>query len=127
MFITYENEESMPPPLFKKQCKRCQKNYLTYEADKEFCNSLCESKHKYEEIFPRNIPLQATKNCAFCNQETLSKFCNLHCKKNYQKQQRTKNSAEVFLRDKDKNKKLLPYHVLNEMAERKRLYQDSWY
>src|SRR3954462_1008624 len=108
----------MPPQTLKNSCDYCGKSYLTYEADKIFCNSTCEGKFKYNKHF-RLIdrrPITET-NCEQCG-ELLSirgvrewKFCNELCRKQNKKDERAKKSMESPTKTK-KPVKRLPYEVL---------------
>lgn len=118
----------MPHPVTKKNCKKCNTVFLTRDKDLEYCNSDCQHRQAYEEHFNvKKFSSRKTQPCWNCGDESTSKFCNNHCLLAYDKKQTLKNNKKVFLADKRKNCKLLPYDVLNKIEEKKRVFDDSWW
>lgn len=118
----------MPPPVLKKHCKRCEKTYLTYEFDKDFCTDVCKHKHAYAEHF--NIKDELTYsigNCLYCGEESRKKYCNLHCEKAHQKEKRVENSITRIKNNDKPRKNGLSYEELNRRAEWKRVFDDGDY
>lgn len=118
----------MARQLHKKYCQRCNRSYLTYEENLLFCNSDCEHKYTYEKIRGFDPNLTKKQNiCACCGDECTAKFCNTLCRNTFLRKKTTKNSQETFKADKKKNCHKLPYDVLNKIAEKKRIFEDSWW
>ena len=119
----------MPIPVLKKNCLRCDNVFLTYENDKEFCTMDCENKHKYKRHFDlKDCAMEReSKTCAFCHENSgMHKFCNKQCTNAYYNAQRTLvRSKENFLKEKKKPLHRIPYEVLNQMEEKRRLRRDD--
>lgn len=117
-------------PTIKKECKRCQKPFLTKNKELEFCNTECESKYKYAQHFKITEKAKfPTGNCKQCGETTFqhNHYCNEHCKKLFAKNKRIAKNKEIFVKDKKSNLKRLPYDVLNQIEEKKRIFDDSWW
>lgn len=127
----------MAPQLFKKYCAFCNKSFLTYENDKIYCNDKCINKQKYRDLAYKNdwkIKYCQVKEsrCEACS-EIISvndgrgrsrKWCNDACRKLAAKRKRM---AVSNVTDKKKSGHPLPYEVLNEIEEKKRVFVDSKY
>lgn len=117
-------------PTVKKQCERCNKPFLTKELDKKYCTDVCEKKHQYFLITGRKDKIkQCYRNCKQCGEISPhnSHFCNENCRRLFKKNKRISKNKELFVEDKKKNIKKLPYDVLNKIEEKKRIFDDSWW
>lgn len=118
----------MAPQKLKKNCEYCNKAFFTFDTEMKFCNTDHKGKYEYNEKF--NIIQKYYSNTHPCKQcgelSTAKNFCNKHCERNYGKDQTTKRSKQTFLREKS-TRKLLPYDVLNKMAEKKRVFEERWW
>jgi hypothetical protein len=116
--------------VLKKNCKRCNKSFLTREEDMIYCNTDCEMKNKYYAHLNKKDPIKKVQNlCAYCGDICTyqGKFCNKFCSKNFEIEKKTQRSKEDFLNEKKKPTHRLPYEVLNKMEEKKRVFEDSWW
>ena len=115
---------------FSKICERCEKRYLTFESDKNFCTDTCKFKKLYcQKRKVKDISLaKADKQCKNCGEPTKNKFCNTQCCDLYLRNQKAQERLKKSFIDLDKPKKKgLSYDELNRRAEWKRLnYDESW-
>lgn len=120
----------MPQKVLNKVCQRCNKHFLTYEADKNFCTDECKFKKLYCQHFnvkDHNFDAKV-KNCQHCGEISRFKFCNKHCANAYARKEYKKESIKKSCEDREKPKrKGISYEELNRRAEWKRLNDDeSW-
>lgn len=47
----------MPEKTYSYDCRRCHRSYHSYNSDKYYCSSSCQSRDKYEALYP------SKKNC----------------------------------------------------------------
>jgi len=126
----------MAPKLLKTNCKFCLRPFFTYEAEKIFCNHKCELKIKRDEFREKKgLKIIETKvhesHCLYCNELIIiadaqgrpRKWCGEICRKLDGKKAR----AEISNKTDKKKVNLLPYDVLNKIAEKKRVFDDCKY
>lgn len=122
----------MPPNLNENQCPYCLKKFFTYETDKKYCNDECKAHEIYDSRYydSKNIRERvANKNkiqrCIECGSETLNrKLCSHSCKTIYEKKMK-KQIRDSLPKTEPKKRHKLPYEVLNMIAEKKRIMEDS--
>jgi hypothetical protein len=114
----------MPTNLLKKTCPYCNRSFLTYEKEMNYCSSVCDGKFRYNERFGIKTEFKE-KFCLFCGEMNNKNFCNSKCSNAYEREKTTKRSKEQFVKEKSNNFNRLPYHVLNKIAERKRVMKDD--
>lgn len=120
----------MAPQILKKNCGKCGKAFFTYETDKQYCTQMCEAQFKYNEHFGLKDKHKLNEtNCEQCGDllqirgSVKMRFCDEYCKRQHGKEVRAKKSLETSDKPR-KHGRLLPYNVLNKMAEKKRVFED---
>jgi hypothetical protein len=120
----------MPPQVFNKICERCEKRYLTYEEDKNFCTDNCKFKKIYcEKRKIKDTPLtKADKQCKHCGEKTKTIFCNKQCQYAYDRLRSKQKTVKKSYENRDKSKRRrISFEELNRRSEWKRLNDDeSW-
>ena len=111
------------PTLHRMNCGRCSKAFFTYDSDRAYCTHTCEAKKKYEEQHPTHIrrAFKEPKPCKNCGEKVPGKanYCGYNCIRQMAKKKSVEDSVTTPIRTKRGRPK--PYHVLNEMEEKKRL------
>lgn len=112
----------MVPQVFRKQCPWCARSFNTYEKEKDYCTSECNSHEEYARLFPsRSLKKPESSFCLVCDLpcQKRSRFCSKACKL---------LSVRVPINEKRSNidnlrkRRLIPIDVLNKAAEKKRVF-----
>ncbi len=122
----------MPPTLYQKQCPYCLKKFKTFESEKEYCNDECKAHEIYDSRYydKKNIKQRVAnrkliQKCIECGGETLNrKICSHDCRTIYWKRME-KQRKDALPKIEPKKRRKLPYEVLNMIAEKKRIMEDS--
>lgn len=111
-------------------CERCEKHYLTYEEDKNFCTDQCKFKKLYcQQRNVKDVKLtKADKQCRNCGEWTKQVFCNKQCEYAHRRKEYQEKSIKKSCENREKSKKRrISFEELNCRAEWKRLNDDeSW-
>jgi hypothetical protein len=101
-------------------CKYCGRTCLTHEKDRLFCTNLCDLRfHNKGSPATRKKAVRRSK-CHHCGEFLSSKglrkrkFCNAMCRETFAQ----KNKP---VKETPTKRHTLPYHVLNEISEKKRV------
>jgi len=91
----------MPPVLNRHMCPGCNRPFLTYLDDMQYCNSFCKAKNEYKEKFGSEKKKSGTLICGYCkkpfehNGLIHRKYCNQVCY----------DALKALLRERKKPKK----------------------
>lgn len=118
-------------PTLKKHCERCNKPFLTKDLKMTYCNVDCENKDRYYKHFNLKDPKRLVESiCIQCGEISSSNgayFCTKHCEKAYNHKKKVESSKDDFIADRKQHRHRLPYEVLNQIEEKKRVFDDSWW
>ncbi len=120
----------MKNKILRKNCLRCVKNFLTYEEDKVYCNSDCESKAVYEKHFGCVKTFKdSVCECCGLRVKGSTKYCSKDCD-NSIRRQKLAEKRELINKEENilgkSNLKKVSYTELNRRLEYKRLYDDFY-
>lgn len=118
----------MVRPVIKKCCPKCDRVFFTKDTEMTFCSTTCEVKKKYNDQIGKITSHPHLKHCMVCGELNSRKVCSKKCESVLRREKTLKNNKELFLKsgEKYKNRKLLPYEVLNKIAEKRRVFDDDW-